>query len=178
MDVSMSNVGLIPDMAVAATVGERLRAVVTDLLLLEPSQVTDDALLVDELGLDSLGFLDLSFTIEERFGVQFPDVKSNLALLSETIPVALSSIETMPGATTLFEFMKAEWARGCRPDANLAEQQAGTLAAAVGGRVPRDIDPSTPIGSIRLHALLRFVTVRTMTRYVEHLVEGARAACH
>ncbi len=87
---------------------ERLRTILSDLLLLGPEEMRDDSLLVDELGIDSLGFLDLSFTIEERFGVEFPDVKSNLELVSEPIPVALRAMIGAPGGTTLFAFMQAE----------------------------------------------------------------------
>jgi acyl carrier protein len=155
---------------------ERLRAILSDLLLLGPQEMRDDSLLVDELGIDSLGFLDLSFTIEERFGVEFPDVKSNLELLSEPIPVALHAMIGAPGATTLFAFIQAEWARNHRE--RLDDQSAAALAAAVGGRVPRDVSPETSIASIRLHTLLRFVTVQTMARYVEQLVASRGPARH
>lgn len=155
---------------------ERLRTILSDLLLLGPEEMRDDSLLVDELGIDSLGFLDLSFTIEEQFGVEFPDVKSNLELLSEPIPAALRAMIGAPGATTLFAFIQAEWARNHRE--RLDDQCAATLAAAVGGRVPRDVSPEAPIASIRLHTLLRFVTVQTMARYVEHLVAAHTPARH
>ena len=155
---------------------DRLRAILSDLLLLGPDEMRDDSLLVDELGIDSLGFLDLSFTIEERFGVEFPDVKSNLELLSEPIPAALRAIIDSSGATTLFAFVHGEWARSHRE--RLDDQNAAALAAAIGGRVPRDVSPEAPVASIRLHTLLRFVTVQTMARYVEHLVAARAPACH
>src|SRR6185503_16471646 len=107
---------------------ERLRSILSDLLLLDSEEMRDDSLLVDELGIDSLGFLDLSFTIEERFGVEFPDVKSNLQLLSEPIPVALRAMIGSSGATTLFAFMQAEWARNHRE--RLDDQNAAHLVAA------------------------------------------------
>lgn len=36
-----------------------------------------------ESGLDSLGFAELIFVVEERFGIQFPDSRSDLRTLAQ-----------------------------------------------------------------------------------------------
>ena len=50
---------------------EKLRVIVADQALLEPDDVADDASLED-LGIDSLGVVEVIYAIEEDFGVQVP----------------------------------------------------------------------------------------------------------
>ena len=53
-----------------ADLEERVRLLVAEALGLDQSAVTLDASLTEELGADSLAFLDLVFKIERAFGIQ------------------------------------------------------------------------------------------------------------
>ena len=50
-----------------------MRALVADRLARKPGDVMLDSRLVDDLGADSLDFVDLVFAIEKRFGVKLRD---------------------------------------------------------------------------------------------------------
>jgi acyl carrier protein len=52
---------------------EAMRALVADRLARKPGDVMLDSRLVDDLGADSLDFVDLVFAIEKRFGVKLRD---------------------------------------------------------------------------------------------------------
>lgn len=47
--------------------------IVAQCLALEPNEVNPDASLFADLGADSLDFLDLTFSLESRFGLRFRD---------------------------------------------------------------------------------------------------------
>jgi len=81
----------------------RLRAILAELLLLEPEQVHPESLLVDDLDVDSIALLELAFTIEREFGVPFPDVKASEETFNMRLPDALETLEAAPGDTTFFE---------------------------------------------------------------------------
>lgn len=53
------------------TVTEKMRAIIAEQALLDPSEVSLDATLED-LGIDSLGLVEAVFAIEEEFDVQVP----------------------------------------------------------------------------------------------------------
>ena len=53
------------------TVRDRTIAIIADQALIEPSEVRSDATL-EQLGLDSLGLVEIVFSIEEAFDVQVP----------------------------------------------------------------------------------------------------------
>ncbi|MEM6727642.1 MAG: phosphopantetheine-binding protein [Pseudomonadota bacterium] len=53
------------------TVSERVRAIIAEQAMLEPSDVSDTSTLED-LGLDSLGLVECIFGIEEAFDIQVP----------------------------------------------------------------------------------------------------------
>ena len=89
-----------------ASVAAELQAILCDLLLLTEDKVKPESFLVQDLQIDSLGFLDLAFAIEERFGVEFPDIKADREVLGLSLPVGLERIEALPGGATLFEFIK------------------------------------------------------------------------
>ena len=48
----------------------RLRALVVDCLAVEPEKVKGESRLTDDLGVDSLDFIDLLFMIEKEFGIK------------------------------------------------------------------------------------------------------------
>jgi acyl carrier protein len=50
-----------------------LRDLIADRLARKPAEVTPESRLVDDLGADSLDFVDLVFAIEKRFGVSLRD---------------------------------------------------------------------------------------------------------
>ncbi|MEV6962270.1 acyl carrier protein [Streptomyces sp. NPDC051207] len=50
-----------------------LRELVADTLDVELSALTDDVLLIEELGVDSVVALELAVTLEQRFGIRIPE---------------------------------------------------------------------------------------------------------
>lgn len=52
---------------------EKLRDMICDQLDLDPENVTEESLIIDDLGADSLDIVDLVMTIEEEFNVEVPD---------------------------------------------------------------------------------------------------------
>jgi acyl carrier protein len=50
-----------------------LRELVADTLDVELSALTDDILLIEELGVDSVVALELAVTLEQRFGIKIPE---------------------------------------------------------------------------------------------------------
>jgi len=49
-----------------------VRRYVADVLAIDPAKVTADASLIDDLGAESLDFLDLVFQLETEYGVKIP----------------------------------------------------------------------------------------------------------
>jgi acyl carrier protein len=164
-----------------APVLDRLREILCELFLHEPAQVRAESLLIGELDVDSIGFLDLAFTIEDRFGVVFPDLKTDAQLIGLPLPEALRRLaQDAGGATTVFGYVKEEAIRhaagGTVPadeqarEEILARQTFGDLARSVGLRIPADLDATTPLADVRLAQVFRAITVGTVARYVEHLI--------
>lgn len=52
---------------------ESLRALLADSLALKPAQITPDSRLIDDLGADSLDFIDIIFGVEKKFGIKVRD---------------------------------------------------------------------------------------------------------
>ncbi|MYS30635.1 acyl carrier protein [Streptomyces sp. SID7804] len=50
-----------------------LRELVADTLDVELSALTDDVLLIEELGVDSVVALELMVTLEQRYGIRIPE---------------------------------------------------------------------------------------------------------
>jgi acyl carrier protein len=55
----------------------RLRAMIADSLAIPESQVSLESRLIDDLGADSLDFVDLVFAIEKEFGVKIREADLN-----------------------------------------------------------------------------------------------------
>ncbi|MCH8084261.1 MAG: acyl carrier protein [Myxococcales bacterium] len=51
----------------------RIQSIVTEQLGVEPSEVTKDASILDDLGADSLDVVELVMTLEEAFDIEIPD---------------------------------------------------------------------------------------------------------
>ena len=65
----------------------KLRSMIADSLAVDESLVTRDARLIDDLGADSLDFVDLVFAIEKEFGVKVREADFNfLAKLDFSSP--------------------------------------------------------------------------------------------
>ncbi|WP_307126238.1 acyl carrier protein [Streptomyces sp. B1I3] len=50
-----------------------LRDMVADTLDVESTALTDDVLLIEELGVDSVVALELAVTLEQRYGIRIPE---------------------------------------------------------------------------------------------------------
>jgi acyl carrier protein len=155
----------------------RVRRLLCELLLLDADAVRPASLLVEELDLDSLAFIELAFAVEKEFGVEFPDLKANEETFALLLPDALQRIESMPGGTTFFEFIKQDALRGVvgneTREGLFRSLTAAALAQAVGGSLPSGLDPDTPLATLHLSDLFRFLTVGTLVRYVEQLIADA-----
>ena len=146
-------------------------------LLRKRDDVRAESLLVQDLDVDSLGLIELTFAIEEKFGVEFPDLKTSAELLLLPLPDGLQRIEAMPGATTLFEFMQREVARALGAADGDAEARdrafraarVADVARAAGGPVPIALAADTPVSELRLADLFRLITVGVLARYVAFL---------
>lgn len=55
------------------TTNEKLKEIIAAQLRIDPSEITDDADVVDDLGADSLDVVEILMVIEEEFGVTIPD---------------------------------------------------------------------------------------------------------
>ena len=52
---------------------EKLKEIICDQLDLDPETVTEDSLIIEDLGADSLDIVDIVMTLEEEFGCEVPD---------------------------------------------------------------------------------------------------------
>jgi acyl carrier protein len=57
---------------------EAVRTIVAECLACDPAQVSPQSRLVNDLGADSLDFIDLVFTIEKRFGLRMRENELDL----------------------------------------------------------------------------------------------------
>src|SRR2546426_12428227 len=129
-----------------AEIEARLRAILSELLLLKPEDVRSESLLIDDLDVDSIALLEMAFTIERDFGVPFPDVKASEELFSMLLPDALEKLESTPGETTFFEYVKEEAIR--RTLAGL--DTVGALAALLGVPVPPGFPADRALATARI----------------------------
>jgi len=54
-------------------VEDRVKEIIVEQLGVDPSQVTEDAHFVEDLGADSLDTVELVMAFEEEFGIEIPD---------------------------------------------------------------------------------------------------------
>lgn len=53
--------------------GARLRGLIVDYAGIDPAKITDEADLMDDLGIDSLEKVELVMAAEDEFGIELPD---------------------------------------------------------------------------------------------------------
>lgn len=54
-------------------IANRVRAIISDQLMVEPEEVTDESSFVEDLGADSLDTVELIMEFEDEFGVEISD---------------------------------------------------------------------------------------------------------
>ncbi|MGN0535503.1 MAG: acyl carrier protein [Eubacterium sp.] len=52
---------------------EKIQAILADQLDIEEESITEDSLLVEDLGADSLDAIDIVMSVEDEFGIEVPD---------------------------------------------------------------------------------------------------------
>jgi acyl carrier protein len=60
-------------MAAEKSIEQRVKAIITEQLGVNPDQVTSDAKFIEDLGADSLDTVELVMALEEEFGQEIPD---------------------------------------------------------------------------------------------------------
>ena len=51
---------------------QTIKEIVAKVVLMEPDEIEEDASLVDDIGLESIDFLDVAFRLEETYGISLP----------------------------------------------------------------------------------------------------------
>jgi len=54
-------------------IAERIRTIISDQLMVDPEEVTDESSFVDDLGADSLDTVELIMEFEDEFGIEISD---------------------------------------------------------------------------------------------------------
>jgi acyl carrier protein len=54
-------------------IGDKVKAIICDQLMVDPGEVTDASSFVEDLGADSLDTVELIMEFEDEFGVEIPD---------------------------------------------------------------------------------------------------------
>jgi acyl carrier protein len=62
--------------AKAADIPTEVRRILVELLGIEPAKVTDDAMLVGDLGADSLDVVEIAMELEDAFQIEIPDASA------------------------------------------------------------------------------------------------------
>jgi acyl carrier protein len=55
-----------------ATTYETVAGIISDTCDIEPEKITPDSHAINDLGIDSLDFLDVAFAIDKAFGIKMP----------------------------------------------------------------------------------------------------------
>jgi acyl carrier protein len=55
-----------------AEILEEIKEIIGKVVLMSPDEISDDASLVDDIGMESIDFLDVAFRLEETFGISLP----------------------------------------------------------------------------------------------------------
>lgn len=129
----------------------RVRRVIEDTLALEPdvaARLTPATNLVDDLGAESLDFLDLLFRLEDEFGIVLPQREFRDA---DRLGLSENDLATADGTLTPAAL---ERLRALLPDAD-----------------PRRLKPG-----LKRHEIVKCLTVRSFANLVQRkLAEGAAA---
>jgi acyl carrier protein len=51
---------------------DKIKEIAGKIVLMSPGEIADDASFVDDLGMESIDFLDIAFRLEESFGISLP----------------------------------------------------------------------------------------------------------
>lgn len=51
---------------------QEIKEIIGKVVLMSPDEIPDDASLVDDIGMESIDFLDVAFRLEEAFGISLP----------------------------------------------------------------------------------------------------------
>jgi len=104
----------------------RLRIRLYEQLEIEPEEITEDALLVDDLGVDSLDFLELILRLKSDFGITIHDgeVKQLLRSLALFLPDSalggelddsqLAEVTHALRISTVLDFIESRMVAGAR----------------------------------------------------------------
>ena len=64
---------------------EKVIDIIAEELSVDPSEITEDSNLVEDLDADSLAVVDLVMSIEDAFNVEIPDTVENLKTVGEIV---------------------------------------------------------------------------------------------
>ena len=164
---------------------EKLRTVLCDMLILNPSDVQLHSKLVDDLDADSIAFLELTFCLRQDFGLEIPQTKVDEEMLTLPLLDGLQRLREAEGGVTLFEFMPLASGEALSPELQAAQQfsalsdeqklaqaqrmTVGDLAAMMGTTPPASFAAEQLMSELRVRDLFRFITVQSYVRYVQHL---------
>lgn len=72
---------------------EKLKAIIVDVLSVDPDEITMDTTFTDDLGADSLDVYQIIMGIEQEFDIEVPaDVAENISTVEEAIEMIKNSI--------------------------------------------------------------------------------------
>jgi len=54
-------------------IAERVKKIVEEQLMVDASEITDEATFIDDLGADSLDVVEMVMELEDEFGIEVPD---------------------------------------------------------------------------------------------------------
>lgn len=74
----------------------KLKAIIADVLNVDPDEITTDMTLADDLGADSLDLYQILMGIEEEYGITVPQEQTESVT---TVEEALNLIKTATGET-------------------------------------------------------------------------------
>jgi acyl carrier protein len=67
-------------------VGDKVKAIICEQLMVDPDEVTDESSFVEDLGADSLDTVELIMEFEDEFGVEIPDEEAEkISTVSEAV---------------------------------------------------------------------------------------------
>jgi acyl carrier protein len=131
---------------------ERVRHVVAIALVVDEADVTPTSSIIEDLGGESLDFLDIIFRLQKEFGVEFP--KDNM-------------LER--------ESLRRKAALGRPPDAPCDLVEDGLLTdaglALMREKMP-EVDPARIVAGLREDDIVALINVQTFANAVEKLLRG------